>query len=75
MTKPRMMLLTLSILMTLVGLLLLFGGCAKTVKQFTPVIEGVDLIWLEKGETVIAPVKGAFVSDDFMKYVLEYPYE
>lgn len=42
-------------------------GCARI--ETWPVQEGRDIIWLEEGQLIKAPVRGAFKSDRFMQEV------
>lgn len=51
----------------------LFAGCASTGKDM-PIQDGVDIVWLEKGQQFPpdgAPARGAFVSDKFYKFQFE----
>jgi len=50
----------------LVSLLVLGSGCS-TAKPYLAQ-EGVDLVWLEKGQDLKAPVRGLFLSDSFYNY-------
>ena len=36
-----------------------------------PIQEGVDLVWLDRGQQFEAPVRGAFLSDSFYKFQIE----
>jgi len=47
----------------LLGCLTLSAGC-KSINNY-PVQEGVDLVWVKKGQTLIAPTDGAFLSTTF----------
>ncbi len=53
--------------MILLALSLHNVGCASTGKD-VPVIAGQDIVWLEKGDTLKAPVRGAFLSDSYYKF-------
>ena len=53
------------IITILLGCLTLSAGC-KSIANY-PVQEGVDLVWLKKGQPLTAPVDGAFVSNGYYK--------
>jgi predicted small secreted protein len=57
----------LLIITILLVLSTLSAGCASIGKD-VPVQEGVDIIWVKKGQTVTAPVDGAFLSNSFYKF-------
>ena len=42
------------------------AGCVSIVKE--PYQKGVDYIGLEKGQTLVAPVRGQFLSDAYYQY-------
>lgn len=60
------MLKRLLLLTTLLLCSTLSAGCQSTGKNY-PVQEGVDLVWLDKGQVLTAPTSGAFLSDSFYK--------
>jgi len=47
--------------------LTLFAAGCSTAKSYLAQ-EGVDLVWLEKGQDLKAPVRGLFLSDSFYNY-------
>lgn len=47
--------------------LMLFVGCARTGNDI-PFQEGVDLVWLQEGDKLKAPAKGAFLSEKFYQF-------
>lgn len=59
------MLKRLLLLTTLLLCSMLSAGCQTTNNY--PVQEGVDLVWLTKGQALTAPTDGAFLSDRFYK--------
>jgi hypothetical protein len=60
-TKRKLLLLTILMLN-----LMLTAGCHSISK--VPFQDGVDYIGLEKGQTLVAPVRGQFLSDNYYQY-------
>jgi len=54
------------LLMAILLALLMQNVACKSIGNY-PVQEGVDLIWVKKGQTVVAPTDGAFLSTAFYK--------
>jgi len=47
---------------------LLFSGCAKVVLH---PIQAIDIIRIKQGQTIEAPKDGYFLSDEYVKEVME----